>query len=116
MGGPNSAELEARILTYIHEKGERGAADIKEVVVGLANKKVLQAIGLDRFNTALVRNLCLISNVNRIMRSKLSYELAQQRTVIQRGANIVATGMTEYDYDETATSKQYFSDRSMTQP
>ena len=114
--GTQGDGVEADVITYIAGKGAKGAENITEVAVGRANKVTLQALGLDRFNTAIVRNLCLITNVNRVLRSKLAHEFAEQRTILQRGADIVASGMTEYNYDETSRSKVYFSERNIASP
>lgn len=117
MGGVSintKQDPERSILTYIDSTGKKGMEDIKEISVGFVNKQKLQQIGLDRFNTAPVRNMLLIANVNRMLRSKMSHELAEQRTILQRGSDLhVAPGLTEYEYDETSTTRQYFSERDI---
>lgn len=105
------------VLTFIragtpaqpHEK-------VQPVAVGPI-KGALLAVGKDRFDTALIRSLFFIVNVWRLTRAKLSYELAQQRTIIERGEALVASEMTEFGTDprlgvnELAEDRRYFSER-----
>lgn len=55
-----------------------------------------QHVSLDRFNTRLVRNLFFITNVQRVLRAKLSAELTQSRSVIARSHAAIAPALTEY--------------------
>ena len=104
------------MLTYIGTKGD-GEPDwsvVKQVGMG-AFKGQLLAVGRDRFNSALVRNLMLITNVYRLTRAKLNRDLAQTRTIVQRGDSLVAPGLTEYRYNQDVASdtSAYFSERTM---
>ena len=59
-------------------------------------KTNVEKIGFDRFNTALVRNLTLVSNIQRVVRNKLHRELATQRNVLQSGHGLINPALTEF--------------------
>lgn len=103
---------ESTQLTFL-DNAQEGMDRIVEVAVGNVNKQQLQAIGLGRFNTAVIRNITLIANVQRVIRKKLSREMAEQRTILQRGSDLVAPGATEFEGSEVLGDKQYFSERSV---
>jgi hypothetical protein len=95
------------------------AESVRQVQLLRGQKQALTVLGHRRFDTALVRNLFFITNVYRLTRAKLNHELAQQRTIIQRGSSLVSATMTEYDSDartgpgERAGQRQFYSERSM---
>jgi hypothetical protein len=67
--------------------------------LSLTNDAAIEAVnhtGLARFNTHLVRNLFFITNVQRVLRAKLSAELTQSRSVIARSHAAIAPALTEY--------------------
>jgi hypothetical protein len=108
----------SNVLTYIGPGADDTTDKVRAVAVGPA-KEALLRVGKNRFDTALVRSLFFIVNVWRLTRAKLSYELAQQRTVIEQGEALVAPEMTEFGTDprlgvnETVADRQYFSERTI---
>lgn len=105
-------------LTYIGEESGAPWTKVKRVHLTAQQVTDLQLIGKNRFDSVLMRELFLIVNVYRLMRGKLSYELTQQRSIIERGQALVSRDMTEYDVDpslttsERAADRQYFSERT----
>lgn len=95
------------------------ADSVVQVELMRGQKHALTVLGHRRFHSAFVRNLFFITNVYRLTRAKLNHELAQQRTIIQRGNSLVSSAMTEYDSDprtgpgERAAQREFYSERSM---
>ena len=58
--------------------------------------KLLEAVGKARFDTRLIRNLVFITNVQRVLRLRLSQELTEYRNVLVKSHNAVNAGITEY--------------------
>ena len=123
-------------LTYLGEPDKSGdpSSALKVVQMGAnAIKKMqhLEAVGKARFDTRLVRNLMLITNIQRVMRLKLSQELTQYRNVLVKSHSVVNRGVTEYGYappivstrttqgrrrvglNETATDRVYDNERRL---
>lgn len=125
MAGPSNTQVTVTdgttSLTYIRKlnAGEEGIDAVRAVLVSPGNKARLLAIGKERFDSAIVRNLFFITNIYRVLRQKMSTELAQTRTIIQRGDALITPSLTEYGMDpelsrdEVASSRQYFSERTM---
>lgn len=55
--------------------------------------------GKERFDSRLIRRLFFITNVNRVLRQKLSRELVHDRGVVVSSHDAVAPGVTEFDRD-----------------
>lgn len=121
------------VITYIGKKevGQPDFTAVKEVSLKIdprslgaaapaqSVKPALLAVGKQRFDSAFVRNLFLITNVFRITRAKLERELSDQRTIIERGDRLVSREMTEYGEvpalgpDERHGDRQFSSERTM---
>lgn len=55
--------------------------------------------GKERFDSRLIRRLFFVTNVNRVLRQKLSRELVHDRGVVVSSHDAVAPGVTEFDRD-----------------
>jgi hypothetical protein len=75
----------------------------------VATKQRLEDIGKLRFDTKLVRNLFLITNLSRLLRLKMGRELQQIHGVIAENHAMVAPGMTEYGFDPHSPNEYYRS-------
>ena len=56
----------------------------------------LALISRERFDARFIRNMFFITNLNRLLRLKLSRELTQSRNVVRSSHAAVAAGVTEY--------------------
>jgi hypothetical protein len=105
-------------VTYIGkdapDTGKPPWSVLKTVGFGTMKPQMLK-VGKNRFDSALMRNLLFITNTYRLVRAKLAQELAESRTIIQRGNAMVATSLTEFGTDpsigvnETASSRTYMT-------
>jgi len=130
---PGAIDAEySEVITYIGKKevGQPDFTAVKEVNLRMdprgppgalapRAKRYLLAVGKQRFDSAFVRNLFLITNVFRVTRAKLERELSDQRTIIERGDRLVSREMTEYGEvpalgpDERHGDRQFASERTM---
>jgi len=69
--------------------------------------KVLEKLGKSRFDTSLVRNMWMITNLQRVVRAKLNKEMAQQRMVLVKGDNLVNPDVTEFHTNEVYGDREY---------
>jgi hypothetical protein len=111
-GGP-----EYGALTYIGSPSENGDSStaLKRVGLGgntLIKMRTLEEIGLQRFNTRIVRNLMFITNIQRLVRLKLNEELTQYRNVIVSNHSVVNPGVTEYGFMPPSTGSIPFGDQT----
>lgn len=114
-------DIAGSVLTYIGDDNDPNKpwTSVKQVGVGLTEKSKLVRIGQGRFNSLLIRNLLFVTNTYRVVRAKLSQDLSEQRTIIQRGDSLVASTMTEYGSDarygrdEMSTTRRFMSERSI---
>ncbi len=99
--GPAALRVQARetfgLLTYPEDK-EGGALAYVDPGGPDAPGRIskLEAVGKARFDTRLVRNLFFITNVQRVLRLRLSQELTEYRNVLVKSHNAVNAGITEY--------------------
>lgn len=101
MGAPAPNQYGA--LTFISQPDDGGAPRSALKQVGLGNNAIaklesLHMIGKARFDTRMVRNMSLVTNVQRMLRLKLSQELSQYRNVLVSDHGAVNPGVTEYGY------------------
>ncbi len=75
----------------------------------LTTKQRLEDIGKLRFDTKIVRNLFLITNLARLLRLKMGRELQQIHGVIAENHAMIAPGMTEYGFDPHSPNEYYRS-------
>jgi hypothetical protein len=83
-------------LTYIKKNNVTKNFDVHAVAIPDGAKARLNLIGQMRFDTKIVRNMFFISNINRLIRLKLSQELSENRNVLASSHQAVARSMTEY--------------------
>lgn len=69
---------------------------VKEIYLTGENIVKLSNVGKQRFDTVLIRNLIFITNLNRIIRLKISNDLAYNRDVIVDSEAITAPELTEF--------------------
>jgi hypothetical protein len=85
------------LLSYPPNEGTAGIAYISPGSNSAPGRiKVLEAVGKARFDTRLVRNLVFITNVQRVLRLRLSQELTEYRNVLAKSHSAVNPGITEY--------------------
>ena len=101
-------------LTYLAPSSPNDATEeaVRLVDVGVDAKRNYEIAGLYRWNTRIVRNLFFITNLVRLIRLKLGRELTQNRHVIARSHEAIATDLTEYGLgadgpNETIHARQY---------
>jgi hypothetical protein len=70
-----------------------------------AHKNALHQIGLLRFHTRHIRKLIFLTNVHRVMRLKLSQELAYSTSAVIKGDLLVDQNLTEYNGNEAYQSR-----------
>ena len=85
------------LLTFPPNEGKEGImyADPGSTNA-LERMRNLEAVGKARFDTRLVRNLVFITNVQRVLRLRLSQELTEYRNVLAKSHSAVNPGITEY--------------------
>lgn len=81
-------------LTYISSGSTNGPGKIVQKEV--TDPERYQQIGKDRFDTAIVRNLMLISNVARVVSKRVNEEVMLSHGVLASGKEIGDPSLTEY--------------------
>lgn len=85
---------DASFLTYISASKDNGPG--KVVQKPASDAEAFQQIGKDRFDTAIVRNLMLISNVARVVSKRVNEEVMLSHGVLASGKEIGDPSLTEY--------------------
>lgn len=95
-------------MTYMDKEGNRTQSRefVRSVDMG-SRLKVLEKLGKSRFDTSLVRNMWMITNLQRVVRAKLNKEMAQQRMVLVKGDNLVNPDVTEFHTNEVYGDREY---------
>ncbi len=98
-------------ITYLENaslNSEGLPGDIKTVNISGIGKDVLMDVGKKRFDTRFVRKLVLITNIERLLRLKLSQVLSQSHSVILTSHAAIAPGLTEYGYSDRFNANEVF--------
>jgi hypothetical protein len=93
----------------------QNAGTITEVTPNDAALTSIYTQSAFRMNTILIRNLILLTNVQRILRKKMESDLVQSRNLIHKGESIVDPALTEFRHNESSQPRPtgYRSERYM---
>ncbi len=96
-------------LTYINATSTGVEIISAKTSFDVADSKIIDSIGRKRFDTTLIRNLFFITNVVRVLRSKMEQELSFNRNIVVNSHAAVAKGITEYGLMPFTPNQQYDS-------
>lgn len=96
-------------LSYMKADGDH--AEVVEKQLPLEAREALREVAYARFNTAVVRNLIFVTNVNRILRLSMHRALTDSQNVIVTSNSMTAFGVTEFGSDPYTRNQVLGSDR-----
>lgn len=91
--GPVAKNVSYYELVYLDGKDP---SDATMKPANVPNREDLAKEGKARFDTAIIRSLFFVSNIQRVLRGRLLRELSEYRNVLSRKSNIVNPNVTEY--------------------
>jgi len=106
----NLRSMNNSVLTYPYVNPSTNKLTVRQCVYHPLIFELLQNVGRLRFDSTIIRNLFLITNVLRITRFKLYSELTANRNVVVSSHYAITKSLTEYgeypfDVNETYDSK-----------
>lgn len=76
--------------------GKKNPSTLGNAVVDIPVKAALVEQGKKRFDTAIVRSLFFVSNMQRILRARIMRDMSEYRSILSRSHNVVNPMVTEY--------------------